>query len=99
MRCNNQSMSPIPHPNGSGTMLRVPQKIFKTCLLLDIVIPRWDFNQFNGYIVSSDNPEDIDALERTADWSRQQRELEGGAEPGGAGVGARGAGPAAVPVR
>ena len=76
---DNQALSTVQHPSGNGTTLRVPMKIFKTCLLLDIVIPRWDFNNMSGYIVSSDDPQDIDALERTAEWSRLQRDMAEGA--------------------
>lgn len=75
MRYDNQTLSQVAHPADRSRTLRVPLKIFKTCLLLDIVIPYWEFNRFDGYLVSSDTASDIDFLEQTALWSRQQREM------------------------
>merc|ERR1719276_76178 len=96
----NQTMSVVDDPRRPGVRYTAPKKIFKACVLLDVVIPRWQFNNFDGYIMSSDNAEDIDALERTADWSREQQDMEEGRSQGPrASPQGRGAGPWQVPRR
>jgi hypothetical protein len=76
---HNQTMLPVPDPRTPGSTIQVPKKIFKACMLLDIFIPTWRFNDCSGYFVSADDPASIDALERTAEWSRQQEGTTGGA--------------------
>merc|ERR1719443_1142784 len=77
-RLHNQHMIDVDHPRMSGVRIQVPGKIFRALMLLDIFIPNWAFNGFSGYIISSgdDAAEGVDALERTAEWSRLQGELE-----------------------
>jgi len=88
---NNWALSPLEHPQSPGITLHVPQKIFKACALLDIVIPSWTFNGYDGYFISSDDPAMIDALERTAEWSRQQQDvIAGTAAPPAAHIATRG---------
>jgi len=77
---NNRRMEPLPHPHIPCRTINAPPKIFRTCFLLQVIVDRWEFNRFDGYRVSAEDPESIDALERTADWSRHQKALE---QPGG----------------
>jgi len=59
----NAVMRPIP-----GYHFCAPPKIFEAMRLLDIVIGQWEFNGFDGYIVSGDAGT-IDLLERTVECS------------------------------
>merc|ERR1740117_272957 len=51
MSFDNRVLVARPNPQNPSQSLRVPAKIFRTCELLDIVIPRCEFNNFDGYIV------------------------------------------------
>lgn len=69
MSHNNCALSPVPHPHSNSHMLYVPLKIYKACLMLGVIIPRWTFYGYNGYIVTAGNPESIDTLEQIAQSS------------------------------
>lgn len=77
---NNQGMRRVEHPWLPGSYISAPPKIFHCVVLLDVVIPQWEFNGYDGYLISAQDPGVIDQLERVADWSQQQAALEGGAQ-------------------
>jgi len=65
---SNARMCPI-----AGYHFQAPPKIFEAMRLLDIVISQWEFNGFQGYIVSGD-ASTIDLLERTVECSEHEQQ-------------------------
>jgi len=68
---NNWTMSEVPNPRHRRGRILAPPKMFRALSLLGIVIPRWEFNHYNGYIVRAD-AEVLDNLERELERASQE---------------------------